>query len=189
MASQPQGLLQQLLRQVQSLFNVPQLEQLPAAMNKVYVHYNELTNFFRALASLLCLPGDAGPGAAMAAISNLLQQTSRPPSKVRQAAAELQQASGITSPAAAPAAAADGSSSSSREAERALQALLAAMRAGSVQQAAVAHQDMKQRLQRLDEVLPRYQRLASQLYERLRVVALDDVLPALDAALAAAAAH
>jgi hypothetical protein len=39
------------------------------------------------------------------------------------------------------------------------------------------------------QVLPRYQRLASQLYERLRVVALDDVLPALDAALAAAAAH
>jgi hypothetical protein len=37
------------------------------------------------------------------------------------------------------------------------------------------------------QVLPRYQRLASQLYERLRVVALDDVLPALDAALAAAA--
>lgn len=37
MASQPQGLLQQLLRQVQSLFDVPQLEQLPAAMNKVRV--------------------------------------------------------------------------------------------------------------------------------------------------------
>jgi hypothetical protein len=37
------------------------------------------------------------------------------------------------------------------------------------------------------QVLPRYQRLASQLYERLRVVTLDDVLPALDAALTAAA--
>jgi hypothetical protein len=35
MASQPQGLLQSLLRQVQQLFDVPQLEQLPAAMNKV----------------------------------------------------------------------------------------------------------------------------------------------------------
>jgi hypothetical protein len=81
---------------------------------------------------------------------------------VRQAAAELQKATGTTflSPAAAdsstptsasPVAAADGSSSS-KEAERALQALLAAMGAGSVQQAAVAHQDMKRRLQRLDEV-------------------------------------
>jgi hypothetical protein len=44
---------------------------------QVYVHYSELANFFRALSSLLCLPGDAGPGAAMAAISNLLQQSNR----------------------------------------------------------------------------------------------------------------
>jgi hypothetical protein len=35
MASQPDGLLQSLLRHVQQLFDVPQLEQLPAAMNKV----------------------------------------------------------------------------------------------------------------------------------------------------------
>jgi hypothetical protein len=34
-ASQPQGLLQSLLRQVQQLFDIPHLEQLPAAMNKV----------------------------------------------------------------------------------------------------------------------------------------------------------
>lgn len=44
---------------------------------QVYVHYNELANFFRALSSLLCLPGDAGPGTAVAAISNLLQQADR----------------------------------------------------------------------------------------------------------------
>jgi hypothetical protein len=44
---------------------------------QVYVHYSELVNFFRALSSLLCLPSGAGPGAAMAAISNLLQQTNR----------------------------------------------------------------------------------------------------------------
>jgi hypothetical protein len=44
---------------------------------QVYVHYSELVNFFRALSSLLCLPADAGPAAAMAAISSLLQQTSR----------------------------------------------------------------------------------------------------------------
>jgi hypothetical protein len=47
-----------------------------AAM-QVYVHYSELVNFFRALSSLLCLPPDAGPAAAMAAISSLLQQTNR----------------------------------------------------------------------------------------------------------------
>lgn len=38
------------------------------------------------------------------------------------------------------------------------------------------------------QVLPRYQRLVSQLYDRLRVVALDEVVPALDKCLAQAAA-
>jgi hypothetical protein len=35
-----------------------------------------------------------------------------------------------------------------------------------------------ERLRRLDEVLPRYQRMASQLYDLLRVRAIDDVVPA-----------
>jgi hypothetical protein len=35
MASQPDGLLQSLLRHIMQLFEVPRLEQLPAAMNKV----------------------------------------------------------------------------------------------------------------------------------------------------------
>jgi hypothetical protein len=37
------------------------------------------------------------------------------------------------------------------------------------------------------QVLPRYQNLASQLYDRLRVVSLDEVIPALDSSLAQAA--
>jgi hypothetical protein len=35
MASQPDGMLQWLLRHMMQLFDVPQLEQLPAVMNKV----------------------------------------------------------------------------------------------------------------------------------------------------------
>lgn len=42
-----------------------------------------------------------------------------------------------------------------------------------------------ERLRRLDEVLPRYQRLAAGLFETLRVRALDEVLPALRARLQA----
>jgi hypothetical protein len=34
------------------------------------------------------------------------------------------------------------------------------------------------RLQRLDVVLPRYQKVASQLYELLRVRSLEDIVPA-----------
>lgn len=47
------------------------------ACTQVYVHYSELANFFRALCSLLCLPGDAGPGTAMATIGDLLQQAAK----------------------------------------------------------------------------------------------------------------
>lgn len=44
---------------------------------QVYVHYSELLNFFKALSSLLALPADAGPAAAMAAVSNIIQQAAR----------------------------------------------------------------------------------------------------------------
>ncbi len=43
------------------------------------------------------------------------------------------------------------------------------------------------RLRRLDAALPRYQRLAGQLLEVLRVTELEEVLPALQAAIRAAA--
>jgi hypothetical protein len=43
--------------------------------------------------------------------------------------------------------------------------------------------------QQQKQVAAGFKRLASQLYQRLRVVAQDDVLAALDAALAAAAAQ
>lgn len=37
-------------------------------------------------------------------------------------------------------------------------------------------------------MLPRYQRLAAELYDRLRVATLDEIIPALDRAVLAAAA-
>lgn len=40
------------------------------------------------------------------------------------------------------------------------------------------------RLRRLDEVLPRYQLVASQLYELLRVRVLEEVVPAVTALVA-----
>ena len=37
------------------------------------------------------------------------------------------------------------------------------------------------RLKRLDEVLPKYQTIAGQLYDLLRVTGLDDIIPAVTA--------
>lgn len=69
--------LLQLIQHVQHLFECPSLEGLLPTINKVYVRYNELGSFFRALASLLALPHDAGPGAAVAKISKIIKQAGR----------------------------------------------------------------------------------------------------------------
>jgi hypothetical protein len=47
------------------------------SLNRLYVSHTELANFFRALASLLDLPADAGPGAAVAAIRQLIAAAGR----------------------------------------------------------------------------------------------------------------
>lgn len=79
----------------------------------------------------------------------------RPPSKVRAAAAELQKAAGLAEPAPEqPEYTAAGSQAEQQRdaAVAALQALLAAVGAGNVQGAVTKHQEMKQRLERLDQV-------------------------------------
>eukprot|EP00775_Hariotina_reticulata_P013264 gene13264-13394_t len=197
--------LQQLVDHLQQLLSLrcgsegpPTPDNAPdSTTHLVYVHYNELLNFFKAVAVSLALPADAGPQTAMIAINNLVRLSDRQPTKVRLAAAQLQQAAGISQKGesaghhAAAMAAGDGAraahhqSTATGQAE--LQALLAAVGAGSVRQAVTSFKDMKQRLERLDQVLPRYQNMASQLYDRLRVVALDEVIPALDRTLAQAA--
>ncbi|GFH28230.1 uncharacterized protein HaLaN_26686, partial [Haematococcus lacustris] len=57
-----------------------------------------------------------------------------------------------------------------------------------MQQVCEAAERMVARLRRLDEVLPRYQRMASQLYELLRVRVLEEVVPAVTALVAHASA-
>jgi hypothetical protein len=56
---------------------VPRPQGVIPSLNRLYVSHTELANFFRALGSLLDLPHDAGPGAAVAAIRQLVAAAGR----------------------------------------------------------------------------------------------------------------
>lgn len=56
---------------------LPHPQGVVPALNRLYVSHSELSNLFRSLASLLALPQDAGPGAAVAAIRQLLAAAGR----------------------------------------------------------------------------------------------------------------
>lgn len=67
-----------------------------------------------------------------------------------------------------------------------VEALLAELGAASYQQAVAKHQQLADRLKRFDVLLPRYQRLISQLYEVLRVSTLDEIISAVEGLVSAA---
>lgn len=75
----------------------------------------------------------------------------------------------------------------SPETNAVLDQLLALFVVHSVSELPAAAERAVCRLRRLDAALPRYQRLAGQLLEVLRVTELEEVLPALQAAIRAAA--
>lgn len=69
------------------------------------------------------------------------------------------------------------------EASAALERLLQLFGVRTAKAAVDSAEKMVTRLKRLDDVLPRYQRMASQLFEVLRVTSLDEIVPAVQAAL------
>ncbi|KIY94293.1 hypothetical protein MNEG_13670 [Monoraphidium neglectum] len=77
MADRPEGLLQKLLGHAQKLLDCPDLEGVIPALNRLYVSHSELSNLFRSLSSLLALPADAGPAAAVGAIRQLVAAAGR----------------------------------------------------------------------------------------------------------------
>ncbi len=212
-AASPHDVLAGALRHFQQLFECPRLEGVVATMNKasalaadsewllvgaqalhslcallitqcraqVYMSLAEQRNFVRSLSDLLGLPPAASTAACAAAVQRALQELEderrrgreRPPGEVVVAAAQQQ------GHHEAPAAGAVG-----LEGAAALQQLQRLFQAATPAQAAEAGGRLVQRLKRLDEVLPRYQRVASQLYELLRVRVLDEVVPAVAALVA-----
>lgn len=66
--------METLLRLIQMLFEIPQLEGVMAVMNSVYIQISEYHNFTRALCSMLGLPKDARPNSIISTITSILNK-------------------------------------------------------------------------------------------------------------------
>ncbi|KAG2450781.1 hypothetical protein HYH02_004618 [Chlamydomonas schloesseri] len=209
MAQQPEALLSRLVHHFMRLFDCPSLDGVVPCVNRLYVSLNELRNFARSLAAALGLPADAGASACMARVRELLDVAagrgdSGPSQQQRGSVADgaaggdrllpdyikgNHTAATAHSPAASagqPPAASGGVATVGVEVSAALERLMAVFAVRTAGAAADAAERAVGRLRRLDEVLPRYQRLTSQLFEALRCTSLEEVMPALRQLLAAA---
>ncbi|GLC50209.1 hypothetical protein PLESTB_000354400 [Pleodorina starrii] len=190
MAHDPEHLLSRLVSHFMRLFDCPSLEGVVPAINKLYVTLNEQRNFARALAAALDLPADAGPSACMARVREAVD-ASVADGGAGGAATTVQRHAlgsgrhGKNPPGAelAVAAAPHGGVAPSVETTAAIEKLMLLFGVRTATAATDAAEKAVTRLKRLDEVLPRYQKLASQLFEALRCTSLEEVMPALRLAL------
>eukprot|EP00198_Chlamydomonas_reinhardtii_P002392 XP_001691728.1 predicted protein [Chlamydomonas reinhardtii] len=203
MAQQPEALLSRLVHHFMRLFDCPSLEGVVPCVNRLYVSLNELRNFARSLAATLGLPADAGASACMGRVRELLDAAA---GRGEGGAGQQQRSSadgggdrllpdyikGNHASAASPAASAGqppagaAAAAVGVEVSAALERLMAVFTVRTAGAAADAAERAVGRLRRLDEVLPRYQRLTSQLFEALRCTSLEEVMPAVRSLLAAA---
>ncbi|KAG1659544.1 hypothetical protein FOA52_016167 [Chlamydomonas sp. UWO 241] len=177
-ARQPGDALAAALHHFCGLFEVTSgLEGAVPAMTKLYMTLSEQRNMLRDLASSLGLPPDSGPTALMAATVAAISRPAQPPPP------------GTSSSAGASAGAASSPIQQQQDHQDGSGALLAlvvrTLGAKSSSDAPAVAERLVGRLRRLDDVLPRYQGVAAQLYELLRVPGLDAVLPAVQALVGA----
>ncbi|KAF5839020.1 hypothetical protein DUNSADRAFT_1797 [Dunaliella salina] len=200
-SAKPEDVMAGALRHFQNLFGCDSLAGIVPAMNKVYMNITEQQNFMHALGSLLGLDKQGSPSAPQApvttaacfsAVQALIHQqrhqqgSPRSPSSPSQSKLRRSSISSPSTPATLPPIpegpeglqAAQLEQIGGAEGMHALQHLMALFDAPSLPQACEAGERLVARLKRLDVVLPRYQSVASQLYEVLRVRTLDEIVPA-----------
>lgn len=178
------------------LFECGSVEGVGAAMNKVYVTLSQQRNFLRDLAGAVGLAPEAGLTAIMEAVAAAVTaaaataatasypalQTDGIQSQARGRSAERAEAMPSQAHSSNVNPGSDLRSNVDPDALEAMHRLCGALgvpRGGWAQAVAVGER-LVDRLRRLDEVLPRYQRVAGQLYEVLRVHTLDEVVPAVE---------
>ncbi|KAL6756451.1 hypothetical protein V8C86DRAFT_73358 [Haematococcus lacustris] len=184
----PHDVIAACVRHYQQLFECPKLEGVISSMNRVYMTLSEQRNFVRGLGSQLGLPQDTTTAACAAAVQGTLARaqaviSAAPPHATGAAPqpAQLQQQQ-------RPPQHQQHEVAGREEWEETSRKLLVIFHVQSMQQVCEAAERMVARLRRFDEVLPRYQRMASQLYELLRVRVLEEVVPAVTALVAHASA-
>ncbi|GIM00811.1 hypothetical protein Vretimale_5731 [Volvox reticuliferus] len=175
MAREPEHLLSRLVSHFMRLFDCKSLDGVVPAVNRLYVALNEQRNFINVLASTLDLPTDAGATACMARVRELVDLLAQRNHDGVHAKSPRGNCDTTESPGPLPSATLDGGIDSSTALDR----LMSVFNVRTARAAADAADKAVTRLKKLDEVLPRYQRLASQLIEMLRVTSLEEIIPTL----------
>ncbi|MEW5300295.1 MAG: hypothetical protein WDW36_003235 [Sanguina aurantia] len=214
--SQPEALLSRLVGHFQRLFDCPRVDGVSVAMNKAHMSIQEQRNFGRHLTEVLRLPAESGPAIIMARVQLLLERHSAASGEGEESGAGpqlatdysdhkggLKQQPGLGHKPGSGASSADRSGGSAASADvvegggglmvsaelcEVWERLMVLFKASSHGQLLESSERLVSRLHRLDELLPRYQRLASQLMEVLRVRSLEDIVPMVFSMMGAQAA-
>ncbi|GIL44765.1 hypothetical protein Vafri_2272 [Volvox africanus] len=186
MAREPEELLSRLVSHFMRLFDCKSLDGVVPAVNRLYVTLNEQRNFIRALSSALDLPADAGASACMARVRELVETMASAGKSSAQVPGDVVQGKelcGNVDTTESRALVPSSRPSDGIDVSSALDRLISVFNVRTAPEAADAAAKAVARLKRLDEVLPRYQRVASQLFEALRVTSLEEIMPALSMVL------
>ncbi|MEW5316929.1 MAG: hypothetical protein WDW38_008268 [Sanguina aurantia] len=214
--SQPEALLSRLVGHFQRLFDCPRVDGVSVAMNKAHMSIQEQRNFGRHLTEVLRLPAESGPGIIMARVQLLLERHSAAGGEGEELLAGpqlatdysdhrggLKQQPGLGQKPGAGSSNVGGSGGNaasgdvvegggglmvSAELFEVWERLMVLFKASSHGQLLESSERLVSRLHRLDELLPRYQKLASQLMEVLRVRSLEDIVPMVFSMMGAQAA-
>eukprot|EP00798_Chlamydomonas_sp_ICE-L_P019229 gene19229-25854_t len=170
LSSQPDAPICQAVRHFQKLFSCPKLEGVITAMNKVYMTVTEQRNMVRDLAD------SVGCNLVMQRLRQVLEAPATAGFGGAGAGGQPASASSLAPPDASQASV---QAALGEEVAALLSHLCSTFSVQTHPQLVGAAEKLVGRLRKLDEVLPRYQRMASQLYDMLRVRTLEEVVPAL----------
>ncbi|GAX85685.1 hypothetical protein CEUSTIGMA_g13100.t1 [Chlamydomonas eustigma] len=185
-----------LVKRFMQLFDCASLEGVLATMNKVYMTFSEQRNFLTELVSAL---EEVDGIHSQEAPSGLTTIMSRVRTAVNELLALKQRGQQYSSSKLTLETDGEGGTSrtlskvykrtdfvhgttahggDTKEEKEICNQIVTILGASNVQQAVILAERLVGRLRRLDSVLPRYQRVASQLFETLRVQGLEDIVPA-----------
>eukprot|EP00898_Chlorokybus_atmophyticus_P005132 jgi/Chlat1/561/Chrsp103S01134 len=173
---EPEALVNKMVLHFMNLFGVPSLEGVFARINTVYTSNAEATNFMRALRSLLGLDAKAGPNACLSRIRTLLDEKTKDFNDLHadyrtSIKAEQLQSDDKQLPPKAERVEGEASDNTQRE-------LMKLFGLTDESQLIPHAQRLLAKMKRLETSLPRYHKMATQLYDMLQVSSLEEIVPA-----------
>ncbi|GMH32940.1 hypothetical protein BSKO_00774 [Bryopsis sp. KO-2023] len=181
----PATLLHRIVGHFQKLFDCPNLEGVIPAMNKVYMAVTESRNFLRSLSGILGFETEHSIAACLNRVRDLLDQHGRTVDLkaeykdiLRCAGKENVRNAGngpsknIGAPKQEP------QSAVAEFKDSILAGLIDTFKLADIGQIMKHAEKLVDRLNRLDEVMPKYQKMTAELYEILRIRTMEEIVPA-----------